>query len=120
MPRPIRRFLVACLIALHASVTLCGPCLHALPGSGHAAGLAAQGTNKPSPDSSTVPHSAPDHCPICHLFAQSQLGVEVVHLSTERYEGEATPLLQATLRSLSTALPSRPRAPPAFNFIHLA
>src|SRR5580692_739367 len=35
MPRFLRPTLIALVIALHAAVTLCGPCLHAMPGFGH-------------------------------------------------------------------------------------
>ena len=73
MTRSVRHFLVAALIACHAAVTLCGPCLHELPGSSHQFGPAGK-THRPDAPAKSATDSA-DNCLICHFVAQRQLTV---------------------------------------------
>ena len=73
MPRSVRHFLFASLIACHAAVTLCGPCLHELPGSSHQIGLATQSHRPDAPAQSS--RDSADNCLICHFVAQGQLTV---------------------------------------------
>ena len=74
MPRFVRHFLFASLIACHAAVMLCGPCLHALPGSSHQFGPATK-THRPDAPAQSSRDSA-DNCLICHFVAQGQLTVD--------------------------------------------
>jgi hypothetical protein len=106
-----RRFLFALVFACHAAVTLCGPCLHALPGSSHEPGAASKSHRPDDPSQSR--RDAADNCLICQFVAQGQLPVEFsagpfVQLISEL----VVPALPAT-HTLSTQLPSSPRAPPA-------
>ena len=72
--RRIRQFLVASLIAFHAAVTLCGPCLHELPGLGHES--AASTSSQPASQHPVKsPHDTGDSCPVCHFLAHGQLPV---------------------------------------------
>ena len=73
MPRSVRHFLFASLIACHAAVTLCGPCLHELPGSSHQMGLASKSHRPDAPAQSS--RDSADNCLICHFVAQGQLTV---------------------------------------------
>ena len=73
MPRFVRHFLFASLIACHAAVTLCGPCLHELPGSSHQIGLATKSHRPDAPAQSS--RDSADNCLICHFVAQGQLTV---------------------------------------------
>ena len=47
-----RRLLFALVFACHAAVTLCGPCLHALPGSSHE--LGATSNSQHTDDSGSI------------------------------------------------------------------
>jgi hypothetical protein len=114
MSRFVRQFLFASLIACHAAVILCGPCLHALPGSTHHMGAV---TKSHGPDDPVqLRRDASDHCLICHFVAQSQLTVELSGgCSIQPSDELVVPSILAS-RPFSQLLPSSPRAPPASNF----
>ncbi len=112
MSRFVRQLLFAALIACHASVTLCGPCLHELAGSSHATGTASKGhlPGGPSPSG----RDTTDGCLICQFFAQGQLPVTFSsEPSIQVIDELAIPILPFTT-PLPNPLPSSPRAPPAF------
>src|SRR5215472_12245053 len=77
MPRFARRLLIASLVAFHAAVMLCGPCLHGLPGWGHSAGLSRGADAHRVSDHVQAVHVQPDNCPVCHLFSQGQLPIDL-------------------------------------------
>ncbi|MGP0062635.1 MAG: hypothetical protein ACLQGP_03395 [Isosphaeraceae bacterium] len=111
MSRFVRQLLFATLIACHAAVTLCGPCLHELNGSSHSIGPASKG-HMPG-DSGPSGRDTMDGCLICHFFAQGQLPVT---FSSEPSIQPITELAIGVLpftQPLSNPLPSSPRAPPA-------
>ncbi len=74
MSRVGRQLLFFSLIACHAAVVLCGPCLHALPGSTHEMGAASKSHRPDHPLQSRSDSN--DDCLICQFVAQGQLPVE--------------------------------------------
>ncbi|HZW33310.1 MAG TPA: hypothetical protein VFF52_21510 [Isosphaeraceae bacterium] len=110
MSRLVRQVLFVTLIACHAAVTLCGPCLHALPGSSHQIGAMSKADRPDHPAQSR--RDAADNCVICHFVAQGQLLVESAsELAVEVVADLAIPALP-TARPTTHHLPSSPRAPP--------
>jgi hypothetical protein len=110
MSRVVRQFLFASLIACHAAVTLCGPCLHELPGLSHKIGPASSAHGSDDPIQSRG--DSTDRCPICHFLVQCQLPVEFpVESSIQLIDELVIPPVDAT-QPLCYALPSFPRAPP--------
>ena len=61
MTRFARQLLVTSLVALHAMVMLCGPCLHGLPGWDHGARLASGSDTGHAPGPLNAAHVAPGH-----------------------------------------------------------
>jgi hypothetical protein len=109
-----RRFLFAVVFACHAAVTLCGPCLHALPGSPHELGATAN--SQDSDDFGQSRGDGPDNCLICQFVAQGQLRGEVfTATSFDQVIGWVPPVV-ALSQSVSIPLPSSPRAPPFADF----
>jgi hypothetical protein len=110
MSRLVRQLLFAALIACHAAATLCGPCLHALPGSSHQPGATTKADRSDHP--AQARRDAADNCVICHFVAQGQLPVEsTCELAVQVVADLAIPALP-TARPASNHLPSCPRAPP--------
>jgi hypothetical protein len=111
MTRSVRHLLFVSLIACHAAVTLCGPCLHEISGSSHTLGPA---TKSQRPDAPARPASdSSDNCLICHFVAQGQLTVApTCERSAPLVAGFVLPDLPVA-RPLPHHVPSSPRAPPA-------
>ena len=111
MSRFARHTLFASVIALHAIVSLCGQCLHELPGSSHQLGPASKTDGRGDPAQS--PRDSADNCLICHFVAQSQLAAlddcEISALLVAELSVPSFP----TDCSFHTHVPSSPRAPPA-------
>jgi hypothetical protein len=105
MSRIVRQFLVTSLVTLHTAIILCGPCFHALPGSGHDSGYTTH-------DPSKAPHDSADNCPICHFMTQGQLPVESSFGLSARLIGELVPNLSPAACPASFHHVSSPRAPP--------
>ena len=114
MSRFVRQLLFASLIACHAAVTLCGPCLHELSGSSHSMGVASKG-HLPGGSSSSG-RDTTDGCLICHFFAQGQLPVIFSSEPLIEQVDELVISFHFGPRPLSNPLPSCPRAPPRFPF----
>ena len=111
MTRTVRHLLFAGLIACHAAVTLCGPCLHELAGSSHPFGPAAK-THRPDAPAKSPTDSA-DNCLICHFVAQGQVtSAPTCERSAPLVAEFVLPDL-AIVRPLLHHVPSSPRAPPA-------
>ena len=112
MTHPLRRALIASLVAFHAAMMLCGPCLHAMPGLDHRAGLGPAET-RDARELSSARQDFADDCPICQLVAQGQLPIEACTVSSTaliaRSMGDAAPVADVA----SPSLRSCPRAPPA-------
>ena len=113
MPRFARTLLVASLVALHATVMLCGPCLHRLPGWGHGAGLSQATHSDHVGDPVKATHLRPDDCPVCHFLSQAQLLVDPAQdLLVRRVVVLNVPIAIAPVTP-SQPCPTSPRAPPA-------
>jgi hypothetical protein len=115
MSRIVRHLLIGSVLAFHAAVTLCGPCLHALPGTSHGSGTTSN-LNRPDDPVQPRPDSA-DNCLICHFLAQGQLPVELTSVSSTI---ETTDLVVAAVSNISRPaihFPSSPRAPPVNSVI---
>jgi hypothetical protein len=111
MTRSVRHLLFASLIACHAAVTLCGPCLHELSGSSHSFGPVTKSHRPDAPAQS--PRDSADNCLICHFVAQGQLAIAP---TCERSAPVAAEFVLPELpvaRPLTHHFPSSPRAPPA-------
>jgi hypothetical protein len=112
MTRFARQLLFASLIALHATVVLCGPCLHGLPGWGHGSvfsgGADAEDVRGPSRGT----HLQPDDCPVCHFLSQAQLPVDLARVKSIGCSLEFKPVLWCHTASHSLLLSTSPRAPP--------
>ena len=109
-----RRLLFALVFACHAAVTLCGPCLHALPGSSHE--LGATSNSQHTDDSAQSRRDGADNCLICQFVAQGQLLAEVFTATSFDQMNELVPPVAALSHPVSVPLPSFPRAPPFANF----
>jgi hypothetical protein len=110
MARFARHALFAAVIAMHAIVSLCGPCLHELPGASHE--LGAKSKVQCPGDSTRPPRDSSDNCLICHFVAQGQLPVESdAHIFAVAVAELPVPPLPHT-RILHIHVPSSPRAPP--------
>jgi hypothetical protein len=111
MSRHVRQFLFATLIACHVAVAVCGPCLHALPGSSH---QLATGFKPDRPDDAAQSRGdTADNCLICQFVVQGQLPVAFsCEVSTQIVVDLAIPSFP-TARPVGHHLPSGPRAPPA-------
>ena len=114
MLRTARRLLFALVFACHAAVTLCGPCLHALPGSSHE--LGATSNSQHTDDSGQSRRDGADNCLICQFVAQGQLLAEVFTATSFDQMNELVPPVAALSRPVSVPLPSIPRAPPFASF----
>lgn len=111
MYRSLRQFLLGSLLACHMLVTLCGPCLHGLPGASHDLSAASKSDRGDDPLPSR--RDAADQCLICHFFAQGQLPIDLTYdLSLDVAVEPALPP-PTTPRPVSHYIPSSPRAPPA-------
>ncbi|GAC1474724.1 MAG: hypothetical protein NVSMB9_25640 [Isosphaeraceae bacterium] len=111
----VRKLLIASLISLHASVMVCGNCLHMFPGSEH---RRANSRLENSPESSPREtggwgHESPHDCPVCHLVSQGQMPVLIVSCSRVNHVQAMTPVDRPANPPLSTHHSSSPRAPPS-------
>jgi len=112
MSRIVRRTLFSVLIAYHASLSLCGPCLHGLQGLAHdqVGGVSKSDRS----DHPILPQSDSKHgCLVCHFFAQGQLPVEFFCASSPKCFSELAFVDRPISESVLSSLISRPRAPPA-------
>jgi len=110
MYRPFRQWLLGSLLACHMLVTLCGPCLHGLPGASHDLSAASKSDRGDEPSQSR--RDSADQCLICHFFAQGQLPTDLSYgLSIDVAVEPAIPAA-TTPRALAHYIPSSPRAPP--------
>ncbi len=115
MSRLARPLLFAALIACHAMVTLCGPCLHELAGTAHTFGPVS-GSHRPDTPAQSTTDSG-DNCLLCQFVAQGQLTIApTCSLSA--------PLVLAHItaepdidRPTTHHVRSSPRAPPARSFV---
>jgi hypothetical protein len=114
MSRFARHALFASVIAIHAIVSLCGPCLHELPGASHERG--AKSKAQCPRDPAQAPRDSSDNCLICQFVAQGQLLVECdTQLLVVAVTEQPVPSLPPS-RILHIHVPASPRAPP-LNFV---
>jgi hypothetical protein len=117
MQRLTRNLLIASLIALYASVMVCGPCLHALPGWGHGSGVATTGP-RPGPRGENVRdhdkslHGSADDCPVCSLLSLGQLPVDLACQPSCPPLAGVSRVVRWGIVLPFLSLPSSPRAPP--------
>ncbi len=113
MNRSVRHALVACLIALHATLSVGGAGLHALPGFGHNSGLHALAKNDHSHGPGKSSHEAAHECAICQFLAQGQLSCDLTAGVTSWLTiGLVTPAIP-TVDFRPPYRPAAPRGPPA-------
>jgi hypothetical protein len=111
MSRPARRILVAWLLALYGSVSLCGIGLHALADAiashhNHASGHCDEGT---APSISAVN----GHCPLCEFQAQGQMPVAPPGLISRPHDQPHLAIVLALIATRDRHPSCCPRAPPA-------
>ena len=106
MSRLVRQFLLSSLVAWHAAVMFCGPCLHELAGSSHGIStMSSKGHLPAGPAQSS--RDATDGCLICHFVAQGQLPVTTFN------EPSIQQIDELAIPSLPLAQPSQTRFHPA-------
>jgi hypothetical protein len=110
MSRFARHILFASVIALHAVVSLCGPCLHEFAGSSHQLGLSSKAHGPDDP--AQLPRDSGDNCLICHFVAQGQLPVEGCSQVSDLVISELPATSIPAVDSAHDHIPSIPRAPP--------
>jgi hypothetical protein len=111
MSRFVRHLLFGALIACHAAVTLCGPCLHELTGSSHQSNPGTKAHRSDSPAQSS--RDSGDNCLICHFVAQGQLTVAASCDLSAPLVAPLEVVELPTARPLIHHFASSPRAPPA-------
>jgi hypothetical protein len=109
--RTVRKFLFAYLISCHAALTLCGLCLHELPGATHHRIGASSRTDR-SDDPLRARGDSSDSCLICQFVAQGQLPVEFSTVSSPQVIADSALYTRRVSPVLATPLASSPRAPP--------
>ncbi len=112
MPRTARTTLTALLIALHATILLCGPGLHAAPGLAHAGLSNAPATDDGGTRWSETSTRLVDHCPLCEYLAQGQLPLQPAAWIACQLVRPFEPALLPVLSPFLLPFPSRSRAPP--------
>ena len=106
----VRQLLFATLITWHATVSVCGPCLHELPSFTHRPWTASR-THRSDVLAQSGGHSK-DSCLVCQYVVQSQLAVEISgHRSTDQLI-ELVISVRDLSQPISNPLGSYPRAPP--------
>lgn len=111
MSRLAGRILVAWLLALYGSVSLCGVGMHALVEASashhdHAGGHCDEGTNRSI-------SATNDHCPLCEFQAQGQMQVEVARLASRPHDRPHVAIVLERIAARDRHPSSSPRAPPA-------
>jgi hypothetical protein len=112
MPRTARQALAALLIALHATISLCGPGLHAAPGLGHAGPAGTSRGLDRHLKLTTLAATASEHCPICDYFSQGQLPSPPPTTASNRLVRSFEPVPISSIVPRPPLLSSRSRAPP--------
>jgi hypothetical protein len=113
MARTIRQALIAALVAWHAGTTLCGPCLHALPGWGHGSGLSPREKDDHSHGPGKSDRQAGDDCPVCQFLAGGQITPGPAPGVFSRLIAEAEAPAPPSFTPSTPRSPSIPRGPPA-------
>jgi hypothetical protein len=115
MSRIVRQTLFSLLIAYHASLSLCGPCLHGFQASAH--DQFGDVSKSDRSDHPTLPQSDSKHgCLVCHFFAQVQLPAEYFSAPSPLNFSELAFVDRPISESGVSSLASLPRAPPATIF----
>jgi hypothetical protein len=105
MTRILRRTLVALLLILYGSVSLCGVGLHAL--------AEPSGSHVPTHehDSKSI-RAEPSHCSLCEFQAQGQLATEPIRVVSQPLTSPHVRLILAVVATRDRHPSSSPRAPP--------
>lgn len=106
----VRQVLVASLIALHAAVVLCGPCLHELPGLSHSPDFGSTAQQQHPLKSS---HDSADNCPLCHFLAQGHVPVSSSEALPAPHAGDWMRPIPSSVTLTPAARETRQRAPPS-------
>ncbi len=112
MSRTLRKFLVASVVLLHTALTLCGPCLHSLPGFSHETGLCLSNAQVPNEVPARPSHDSSDVCPVCHFVAQAQLPVQSSSIATDVMVAALELAAPSTTCCFTPGFLASPRAPP--------
>ena len=105
MTRILRQTLIALMLILYGSVSLCGVGLHAL--------TEPSGSHVPTHehDSKSV-RAEPSHCSLCEFQAQGQLKTEPIHVVSRPFTSPHVPLILAAVATRDRHPSSSPGAPP--------
>jgi hypothetical protein len=108
MPRSARLFLIAVLLALYGSVSLCGTGLHALmePSPAHHC------HDRESEQETKTVQAVSDHCLLCDFQAQGQLAVSLPALVSRPLDQPHLALVLEEVATRDRHPSSSPRAPP--------
>jgi hypothetical protein len=112
MPRFARQLLIAWVVALHAAVMLCGPCLHGLPGWDHGSNLGCAAEHHRARDADKSGFVTPDHCAVCQLFSLGQLPTDFTRVSSAGLAGPLRPEKPSEPFTPTLHRSTSPRAPP--------
>lgn len=100
------------LIALHLTVTLCGTCLHSVPGWEHGSGVFGNDCGGELRGLAKGVHIADDDCSVCHLLSLGQLPVDLDAGPSLRHVGSVANIDLPPMRASLVHRPTSPRAPP--------
>jgi hypothetical protein len=107
MPRILRHTLVALMLILYGSVSLCGYGLHALTDSG------GSHASSQTPDSKAGPTvRAVTDCALCEFQAQGQMATEPVRIISRPFTSPHVALILALVATRDRHPSCSPRAPP--------
>jgi len=112
MPRLARHLLIAAMLALYGTVSLCGSGLHAFAGVTHS-GCPEDPGRSSVPKSDQSLRASTDNCLICQFHVQGQLPakpIRQVHCPLVR---PRPPAPRHVVVARERHLPSSPRAPPS-------
>jgi hypothetical protein len=112
-----RRFLIACLAALHAGLSLCGPGHHE-PARADAHGGEAITSSLVAAGDPSATCRTDGHCLVCDYLTLAALpvGLEAPSPTRERV-GPPVPALPPSHRPALVHTPSSPRAPPLVDVV---
>ncbi len=111
MSRVLHKLVFFSLFACHTAVTVCGPCLHELPGVGHQkSGLSSK--PQASGDEAKSRLHTSDHCLVCQYIAQGQLPVERASVGNVSHVVGLETCFCPSFRPSRIVALAHPRAPP--------
>jgi hypothetical protein len=104
MSRSLRQALVALMLVLYGSVSVCGAGLHHL--------TEPSGSHVPTHDHDSKSVRAESHCSLCDFHTQGQLKTEPVRVVSRPFTAPHVPLILAEVATRDRHPACSPRAPP--------